>query len=159
MNVIARLGFELAYYARNWNLTILPNCIYANRNPFLRMRRIIFSGIWWYKRISKSWPEEVLIREKENWSPSEFCRFNEPRSENKWKWKERQVLGPFQGTTKAERHEDDIYHLYLACLRRSLQTWKYYWENRKSVDESRPSRLQQWRRIQETKGDLVSPKF
>ena len=95
-------GDPLGKSARDWNLTILPNGICTNQNQSIK-----FFGILRYKWILAKRLHLVINKKKKvgNLLSCVFCCSCGPQSENKRKWKEKQILGPCQRTEKTMEDE------------------------------------------------------
>ena len=105
-------------YARNWNMTILPNGICTDQDPLMRIWRIRFSGFW-YTNWSRN-PSQISrpsdSKKKKNLLNSGRCS---SQSETDRKLKDRQVLRPYQLWVKSKA--DRVFSLGLATSLREVQ--------------------------------------
>ena len=140
-------------YARNWNLTILPNGTCSNQESVLEdeTHKILWNfEIQMDHLLPSRRPDLVIINMKEK---SGLCHPSWSQSEKQRKWREKQVLEPYRTTGKAVEHEDDGDTTCNWC------TWKGGWKSwkLKTIQTTTFLRLVRiFRRILETCGDLLS---
>ena len=94
------------FATRNWNLMIPLNGKCSKQNRSSRMRRMKFSGVLRWKRITES-KSNVQQYKKENLPYTEIFRISTRQGENQRKKNERQILWPCQRTKKAVKHKID----------------------------------------------------